>query len=423
MKKILSLLLCLCLFAAVLSALPTVAAAVSPTPATVTFDPGAFGKLGSKRAFVTVGECIGLLPVPANKTLQDGDFNRRFFVGWSLNTDSEVCIDASYSVAGDVTLYAVWREADAMPFTDVITGAWYYDAVDYCYSLHLAAGTDADSFRPADLCSRAAVVCFLYRMAGSPDADTRDNPFSDVAETDWYYDAVLWAAEHQIAAGVGDGSFAPNDRITRQQLACLMTRYAAFCALCDPHAYTALTAFPDAKEVSEWAYDSMRWAVGSQLFCGRQVGAQTLLAPNGTVSRAEAVTVLLSYLKLTDCAATFFCLPYAVTVPNLWRGSVTATPCERGLAFYSQNSQAVNTPLCSVVFSPVGTVPDCASYEVFGHLFDNKNDALVCDVLLCLPTEADLMTQLLSAERGALYPHWHDVAIYSHYAYFKASTY
>ena len=112
----------------------------------------------------------------------------------------------------------------AVPFTDVAGTAWYYDAVKYVYQNGLMNGTASDTFDPNGTLTRAMTVTILYRNAGSPDASTRSNPFADAPEGTWFTDAVKWAAASGIVNGYGDGTFGPNDPVTKEQLAAILYR-------------------------------------------------------------------------------------------------------------------------------------------------------------------------------------------------------
>lgn len=246
MKRILVLFLCVCICGVLL--LPGAWANAETREVTVLFDPGAFGKLSSKRFYGSAETKIGILPVPVNKTFQSGEFNHLYFDGWYLDGER---IDENYILTENVTLQGRWQPREQIQFNDVPTEAWYADSVAYCVETELVAGTDETTFSPAMICSRAMVVTMLYRMAGSPKITEDSNPFSDVPDASWYTDAVFWAAEREIVSGIGEGKFAPDALVTREQLACIITRYAADCALRDPHAYQSLSAFPDCGEVSE----------------------------------------------------------------------------------------------------------------------------------------------------------------------------
>ena len=173
-----------------------------------------------------------------------------------------------------------------LPFTDVREGDWFYDPVCYVYSQGLMTGTSATTFEPNTSLSRAMLVAVLHRLEGSPQASGGD--FTDVAEGDWYAQAVNWAASVGVVNGFDDGTFQPNTAITREQLAAILCNYAQYKGF-DTSASGSLSTFTDAASVSDWAKESVEWAVGSGLLGGYE---DSTLRPQGTTTRAEVASVL-----------------------------------------------------------------------------------------------------------------------------------
>lgn len=173
-----------------------------------------------------------------------------------------------------------------LPFTDVREGDWFYDPVCYVYSQGLMTGTSATTFEPNTSLSRAMLVAVLHRLEGSPQASAGD--FIDVADSDWYAQAVNWAASVGVVNGFDDGTFQPNAAITREQMAAILRNYAAYKGL-DVTASGDLANYSDAASVSDWAKDSVEWAVGSGLIGGYE---DSTLQPQGTTTRAEVASVL-----------------------------------------------------------------------------------------------------------------------------------
>ena len=153
-----------------------------------------------------------------------------------------------------------------MTFTDVNSNAWYYDAVKYAFDNGLMNGTGATTFEPNTNLTRAMLVTVLYRYEGEP-AVTASNPFSDVVAGQWYTDAVIWASENKIVEGYGDGVFGTTDNITREQVATILLRYAKFKNI-DTSATADLSAYTDVNEIASWALDAMKWT-GEGLITGR----------------------------------------------------------------------------------------------------------------------------------------------------------
>ena len=173
-----------------------------------------------------------------------------------------------------------------LPFTDVSADDWFYDPVCYVYSQGLMTGTSATTFEPNTSLSRAMLVAVLHRLEGSPAASGSD--FTDVADGDWYAQAVNWAASVGVVNGFDDGTFQPNTAITREQLAAILCNYAQYKGF-DTSASGDLSTYSDAASVSDWAQESVEWMVGSGLLGGYD---DNTLRPQGTTTRAEVASVL-----------------------------------------------------------------------------------------------------------------------------------
>lgn len=203
--------------------------------------------------------------------------------------------DGTYSFkmpASKVTVKATFiKDFVTLPFTDVADSDWFYDPVCYVYSQGLMTGTSATTFEPNTSLSRAMLVAVLHRLEGSPAASGSD--FTDVADGDWYAQAVNWAASVGVVNGFDDGTFQPNAAITREQMAAILRNYAAYKGL-DVSASGSLSTFTDAASVSDWAKESVEWAVGSGLLGGYE---DSTLQPQGTTTRAEVASVLQRYLE------------------------------------------------------------------------------------------------------------------------------
>lgn len=174
-------------------------------------------------------------------------------------------------------------------YNDVVAGDWFAEAVNYVTLTDLMKGT-GEGFSPNSNLTRAQMATVLYRMAGEPEG-TIENPFSDVADGQWYTDAVVWAAETGITLGTSADTFNPNDDVTREEMATFLYRFAEYESL-DPIEVTGdLSAFPDADEVAGFATEAMTWAVGQKIIAG----VDGNLAPDGTATRAQVATVLMRY--------------------------------------------------------------------------------------------------------------------------------
>lgn len=178
-----------------------------------------------------------------------------------------------------------------MPFTDVKSNDWYYQSVQYAYDNGLFSGVSHDSFAPSDSMDRSMLVTVLHSLDGKPAAGK--GGFTDVADGAWYANAVAWAAEHGIVSGVSDSAFAPNGAITREQLAVMLYRYAQYKGY-DVSKTADLSGYADQGSISDWAAQAVQWACGSGLMTGRSANS---LAPAGTLTRAEAATMLKAFCE------------------------------------------------------------------------------------------------------------------------------
>ena len=179
------------------------------------------------------------------------------------------------------------------PFTD-LTDDWYQNAVLWGYQTGVVAGTSATTFEPKTKLSRAMIVEILYTLEGEP-AVTGENPFRDVADNRWYTDAVIWAAENKIVAGIGDGKFDPDGDATREQVATILYEYAAFKGR-DMNVYGDLSTFADMGKVSDFAKEPMTWAVAESLISGVAVGREALLDPQGVTTREQFAMMMAEYM-------------------------------------------------------------------------------------------------------------------------------
>ena len=151
------------------------------------------------------------------------------------------------------------------------------------------------SFAPDKTMTRAMLVTVLWRSAGEPEAQKAT--FTDVSADKWYSKAVSWAAEKGVVNGMGDGSFRPDNEITREQLATILFRFAKLTEM-DPPERADLSGFPDAKDVQSYAVEALQWAVEKGLVNGIRNSAtgETFLRPNGSATRAQVATILMRFL-------------------------------------------------------------------------------------------------------------------------------
>ena len=179
-------------------------------------------------------------------------------------------------------------------YTDLDRNGWYHEYVDWVLKNGVMNGVGGGRFEPDGQLTRAQLVTVLYRAAGEPDTGKQVNPFTDVADDAWYTKAVIWAANNGIVNGVAKNTFAPDDSITREQIAAMLYRYAGAEAAKEDK----LSAFPDAAKVSDWAKEALNWAVASGLINGvADANGTANLEPQATATRAQIATILMRWLE------------------------------------------------------------------------------------------------------------------------------
>lgn len=259
---------------------------------TLTFETNGGGSMQAIRA--ARGKTLDL---SAYTPMRDGyDFG-----GWYADKDLTQRI-TEIKLSGSKTVYADWKkrepnEPDAVknPFADVNAGDWFYQDVLFSYEKGLMSGMDAAAFAPYANTTRAQIAVIFYRMEGSP-AVEGENSFTDVVRgsgTAWFYDAVTWAQQNGIMGGYDNSSFAPNDPITREQLAAIFYRYAQYKGYDTTQGGMAIREFGDYESISDYAMSAMAWAVNT----GLVKGDSNLLYPNGTATRAELAALLHRFVE------------------------------------------------------------------------------------------------------------------------------
>ena len=210
------------------------------------------------------------------------------FEGWYADKGLTKKI-TSVKLDANTTVYAKWTETpvSSLPFGDVKSADWFYNDVKYVYEKGMMAGTAADVFAPNATTTRAMIVTILYRLEGSP-AVTGTSAFVDVPAGQWYTDAVNWAAANQIVKGTSATTFAPNDSITREQMAAILYRYAQYKGY-DVTKKADLSGYSDNGQVSAYAKDALAWANAAKLINGV---TNTTLAPQGNATRAQVSAIL-----------------------------------------------------------------------------------------------------------------------------------
>lgn len=262
------------------------------------------GAVYQQKCHLGISYPYGLMDAASFKLEREGFL----FYGWSTKpqgapiwnegqgfTPEELAPDLA---GGDqaLTFYAIWKDLGSqLPYLDVLSSEWYYESVKYATQKGWMNGTSAIEFAPESQTTRAMLVTVLHRIEGSP-APQAENAFSDVAAGTWYTDAVSWAAENNIVNGMGDGTFAPDTAITREQMTTVLFRYAQFKQK-DEGIRAPLEPFADQSSVSDWAQEGLKWAVSEGIINGIEVENSLQLQPQGNATRAQIATVLMRYDK------------------------------------------------------------------------------------------------------------------------------
>ena len=172
--------------------------------------------------------------------------------------------------------------SDVTPFTDVQSSDYFFDPVKWAVQNQITSGTTSTTFSPDENCSRAQMVTFLWRAAGSPEPASADNPFTDVKEDAYYYKAVLWAAEQGITTGTTATTFSPDATVSRAQSVTFLWRIAG------SEKVTADNPFTDVNSNAYYS-EAVDWAVKDGITTGKTA---TSFAPEDACTRAQIVTFL-----------------------------------------------------------------------------------------------------------------------------------
>ena len=177
-------------------------------------------------------------------------------------------------------------------FKDIPTGSWYEKSVDFVLEKNLFKGVSEKEFAPDAKMTRAMLVTVLFRLE-NPENTESNHSFADVDKSQWYADAVAWAAKLGVVSGISETEFAPNQNITREQMAVIIYRYAKLKGY-DTQARSTLSDFGDRSEISEYAVDAMEWANGEEIITGI---SDINLSPKSTATRAQVATILMRFCE------------------------------------------------------------------------------------------------------------------------------
>ena len=236
------------------------------------------------------------------------------FAGWYSDKELKTAYDFSAKVTKSFTLYAKWTEKVAEPdkptepvepteptapewenpFTDVSENDWFFESVKYANENGLMSGTTNTTFEPNEPLTRGMLVAIFYRADGEP-AVNKSIPFSDVDTNAYYSNAVVWAQQNGIVNGVTENEFAPENNITREQIAAIMFRFAKYKGYdVSVGENTNILSYTDAESISEYAISAMQYAVGSGLMKGK---TETSINPQDNATRAEIAAILQRFIE------------------------------------------------------------------------------------------------------------------------------
>jgi hypothetical protein len=268
----------------------------SPTNYTITATAGEGGSISPNGKISIVSNGNKKITISAN----DGYVVKDVLVdGVSVGAVKEYTFDkvtkahtitASFEKAVDETVDKTNNKP--ISYSDVKDSDWFKKAADYVSENGLMKGISDNAFGPNINATRGMIVAILWRLEGEPDVTS--TVFTDVDQGDYYAKAVAWASKNKIVEGFGDGRFGPEDSITREQLAAILYRYAKFKGYDTTQGGMAVREFSDYGKISDWALESVAWAVNNDLLSG--VG-DNQLDPSGLATRAQVASILMRYCE------------------------------------------------------------------------------------------------------------------------------
>lgn len=250
---------------------------------TVSFNTNGGNKMNPVK--INRNSAIGEIDVPVKEGFS--------FDGWYLDKELTKKADLDAKITSDITLYAKWIEKEwKNPFKDVKSDDWFYESVRYANANGLFSGTSEDTFSPKENLTRAMLVTVLYRAEGEPQTD-KTAQFKDVKKDSYYKNAVSWAQENGIISGMSKDEFAPDAKITREQIATIMYRYAIYKGI-ETVTLEENLGFKDSDDISQYAVPAMNWVAGQEIIKGYENGT---VKPKNNATRAEATTIIRRFLE------------------------------------------------------------------------------------------------------------------------------
>lgn len=277
-----------------------------PYFASVIMAAGEGAKISDRVEYRQIGGTLGSLPTPSAEGKE--------FLGWQITMEDNSAVSprpASSSTVVEQNLYleAKWDvqtpvkpetpkpPVESLPFTDVSTGAWYYDNVSFVYANGYMSGTAADRFSPEQTVTRAMFVTMLYRVAGSPEVTQEQKEHFADTQDQYFTDAAGWAWANGIVSGVGEGRFAPNDRIIRQDAELMFYKLCVEYFGISAGEPADLSVFADLDQLSSYAKDAVAWAVAVEMMAGEQKADGLYMNPRNNLTRAQAATLITRFVK------------------------------------------------------------------------------------------------------------------------------
>ena len=178
----------------------------------------------------------------------------------------------------------------------MVDTSWFYAAVQYVWEKGLMTGMDGKTFSPESTTTRAQLVTILWQLAGCPDSES-SAAYSDTQASAWYAKAVAWAGANGIVSGYADGSFGPDDAVTREQFAAILYRYAQSLGEGFTGSWYFLLDYSDAQQISAWADEAMHWCVMKGILSG--TGADTL-SPGMSTTRGQMAVMLMQFCQRNE---------------------------------------------------------------------------------------------------------------------------
>ena len=210
------------------------------------------------------------------------------------NAETTEAVEAALAAAKQAIEDVLNTVCAADVFTDVNANEWYHESIDFMYNNGYMVGKSATEFGVRANLTRGQMVAILYRIAGAPSVEDLENKYTDLETGAYYYDAILWATEQGIVYGNTDGTFRPEEAITREQMVAILYRYAG----AEKVEENKLEGFQDADKVSSYAVEAMNWAVAEGVVSGVEIkDGAVILDATGTATRAQFASVMHRYLS------------------------------------------------------------------------------------------------------------------------------